>query len=244
MEHIVNAVVLRRRDSGESDRRLTLLTEEDGKLDAIAKGARKAASRLSGCSEPLSMAQMNLAKGKANRFITQGQPVATLRGLRTDYERLSIGLALCELYAAVLPYEQPFPEAFVLLVQSLTYLESHPKPVVAAVWAEVKLLEITGFSPSFHECVVSGAEIAEADPYVSPIAGGYVVAERAFRYMDRFKTRAEVLYGLSRIGELERPPGNLKYSEEALATLLPFWRHIAEAPLPANDSIVAEISHR
>ena len=134
-ERTVQAIVLRRRDSGESDRRLTVLTVESGKMDVLAKGARKSASRLSGISEPLSACVMTLAEGKRTAFVTQAQPLASYRGLRTDFERLSYALALVELYAAVLPIDEPFPEAFDLLSRSLRHLETHPKPMVSLVWA-------------------------------------------------------------------------------------------------------------
>jgi hypothetical protein len=52
-----------------------------------------------------------------------------------------------------------------------------------------------------------------------------------------------VLYGLARMSELGEPPKNLKHVEECLIVLLPFWRQIAEAPLPANESCIAEIRH-
>src|ERR1043165_6899140 len=118
-ETTVHAIVLRRRDSGESDRRLTVLTHELGKIDVIAKGARKAGSRLAGSSDPLVVAKFGLATGKKNLFVTQTQPMASFRGLRTDYERLTFALALCELYSAVVPWEEPFPEAYELLTRSL-----------------------------------------------------------------------------------------------------------------------------
>lgn len=242
-ETTVQAIVLRRRDSGESDRRLTLLTAELGKVDAIAKGARKGASRLAGISDPLSKAILTLADGKLNRFVTQAQPLASFRGLRTDYERLSFGLALVELYAAVLPVEQPIPEAFDLLSESLRYLETHEKPLVALLWAEVKLLDLSGFLPQLEACVVTGDPIAEAEPFVSPSAGGYIREMAAGPYVDRFRTRAEVLYGLARLPNFDAPPGNMKFATEALACLYHFWRAIAETSLPANESIVREVRH-
>jgi DNA repair protein RecO (recombination protein O) len=242
-ETTVQAIVLRRRDSGESDRRLTLLTFELGKIDAVAKGARKAASRLAGISDPLSVGVLGIAEGKVNRFVTQAQPLSSFRGLRTDYERLSFGLALVELYAAVLPHEQPFPEAYDLLTESLRHLEKHPKPLVALLWAEAKLLEISGFMPQFDRCVATGELLAEANPFVSPSAGGYVTDSAASPFVDRFRTRAEALYGLARLPDLEAPPPNMKFGDEALADLLPFWRAIAEAPLPANESVVRETRH-
>lgn len=239
----VHAIVLKRRDSGESDRRLTILTEELGKIDVVAKGARKAASRLAGISDPLCVSRLEIAEGKMNRFVTQAQPLRSFPGLRTDYERLGFALALCELYAAVIPLEQPFPEAHELLFASLRHLEKHPKPIVVLVWAEVHLLAISGFMPQFERCVTTDQAIAEGEPFLSPRAGGYVCDQAASPHTDRFRSRAEVLYGLVRLPELEAPPANLKFADETLADLLPFWRAIAEAPLPANETAVREARH-
>jgi DNA repair protein RecO len=239
----VSVIVLRRRDSGESDRRLTVLTRELGKIDVIAKGARKGGSRLAGSSDPLAVAVMSLAEGKRNLYVTQAQPLSSFRGLRTDFDRLTFALAFVELCAAVLPYEQPVPEAFDLLRSVLQAIEAHEKPVVALVWGELQLMSIAGFLPQFDRSAVSDTPVGEAEPYLSPNAGGYVADHEAREFSDRFRTKAEVLYGLARTAELETPPANLKLADEALVALLPFWRAIAETPLPANEACVAEIRH-
>ncbi len=243
-ERTLHAVVLRRRDAGESDRRLTIFTREAGKLDAIAKGARKAASRLAGSSDPLTASVMTLAFGKRNEFVTQAQPLSSFRGLRTDFERLTFGLALMELYDALMPYEQPLEEAYELLLVSLATLETHEKPVVALVWSQLRLLEVSGFLPSFDVCVATGKAVAEANAFLSPDAGGYISDGEAISYTDRSRVRAEVLYGLARTAELDEAPPNLKLAEEALLALMPFWRHIASMPLPANDSCIGEVRHK
>ncbi len=243
-ERTVHSIVLRRRDVGETDRRLTILTEESGKMDVVAKGARKAASRLAGISDPLTVARLCIAEGKRTAFVTQAQPLASFRGLRTDFERLSLALALVELYAAVCPYEQPFPEAFELLRVSLAQLEKHERPLVAMVWAEVRLLLETGFFPQLDHCVVTEEPLTEAEPYLSPHAGGYVSDFAANAYTDRFRTRAEILYGLDKMGPLNEPPTQFKAAEETLLALLPFWRQIAEVPLPANEAYTAELRHQ
>lgn len=242
-ETTVTAIVLRRKDSGESDRRLTLLTKELGKIDVVAKGARKAASRLAGSSDPLTMATMTWAKGKVNKFVTQAQPLHSFRGLRTDYERLSMALALTELYALILPWEEPIESAYELLTASLKAIECHPKPVVALVWSELKLMEESGYLPPFDACISTGAAVKEATPWLSPAAGGYISLPDAVSYNDRFKTKAEVLWGLAKTAELEEPPPNLKLADECLIAMIPFWRHIVDAPLPANEAVKKELRH-
>lgn len=241
-EVTVHAVVLKRKDAGESDRKLTLLTREKGVIDVFAKGARKGGSRLAGSSEPLSACILHLAEGKRNLYITQAQPISSFPGLRTDYERLTFGLALTELAAAVLPHEHPADEEFGFMVHALHDLEIHPKPLVALVWAELRLMEMAGFLPSFNVCVGTGERVAEAMPFVSPHAGGYVGLATAGRYSDRFQTRAEVLFGLAACSELEQPPPALKFAEECLRCLLPFWREVAGRALPANDALIAQLS--
>lgn len=236
--------MLRRRDSGESDRRLTLLTREVGKIDVIAKGARKSGSRLSGVSDPLSVAKLSLASGRRNAYITQSQPITSFPGLRTEYDRLSCALCLLELYSAVLPYEQPDSAAFDSLMRSLSALESHPKPAVALVWSQLVLMQAEGFLPQFEESAISGTSLGEAQAFVSPTAGGYVTPEEATDFSDRFLASAEVLIGLSRTALLEEPPANLKHVEGALVTLLGFWRHVADAPLPATESVTNELRYR
>ena len=218
-----------------------MLTREQGKIDVVAKGARKSGSRLAGSSDPLTVARLAIATGKKNSFITQTQPLASFRGLRSDFERLSFALALLELYAAVVPYEQPDEELYDLLVGSLQALESHEKPVVVLVWAELQLLSYSGFLPSFDVSAVSGSEIKEPEPMVSPHAGGYVTRQESGSFSDCIRVRAEALFGLARTAELAEPPGNLKFADECLIALFPFWRNVAETQLPANDAVIKEL---
>ena len=240
-ETTVQAVVLRRRDAGESDRRLTILTPELGKIDVYAKGARKGASRLAGVSDPLSTGRLSLADGRSSRFVTQVQPQTSFPGLRTDFDRLANALATVELFAAVLPYEQPDPEVHELLLRTLRSLEKHPKPLATAAWCQVTLLAYAGFMPVVGNCVVSDAPLSEGEPFLSPRAGGYVSDPYAPQYADRFRVRAEVVMNLERLAPLQNPPPNLRYAEETIIALLPFWRHIADTALPALESFVGAL---
>jgi DNA repair protein RecO (recombination protein O) len=240
-EFSVTGIVLRRRDSGESDRRLTLLTRELGKIDVIAKGSRKGASRLAGVTEPLSVATFGLAMGKKNAFVTQAQATSTYRKLRTDYDRLSFSLALVEIFAAVVPFEEPIVEIYSLLERGLREIEAGEKPIVASVWVQVALLRLSGVLPLFQSCAICDTPSQFEEAFLSPSAGGCVCQLHVAGHSDRFIVRHEVLVGLGRMAELDEPPKHLKFSYQCFTALVPFWRSFAEMALPANDALIRHL---
>src|ERR1044071_4816950 len=67
------AIVLRVRNLGETDCVMTLLTEERGKLDATARGARRPKGKLSAVSQPFVRARFLIAKGRNLDIATQAE---------------------------------------------------------------------------------------------------------------------------------------------------------------------------
>lgn len=235
--------MLRRTDRGEADRRLVLLTREAGKLDAIARGARKAGSRLSGASEPLTLSRFQLSQAARARFVAQVVPVDAFAGLRGDYDRLMIALALAEAVEAITPYDQPRPEEFDALVEALEQIERHPKPTVALVWAELRLLEAEGIPTTWTRCAVTGVPLERARELVSATAGGFVAETAANGYRDLHWVDAEILIGLQKTGDLAQPPPNLRRAPECLGVLADFIRDYAQCALPAQDALLRHLEH-
>ena len=225
--------MLRRRDAGESDRRLTILTQELGIIDAIAKGARKPASRLAGASEPITASIFGIAAGRS-RFVTQVQPVSSFPGIRSDYDRVLAAQALCELAVVTLPHEHEASSEFSLLVTALAFLDSGAEPILWLIWSELKLMALVGFRPEWYQCAVRGTEIEESPCWVSAQAGGYVSPEAASDFSDRFQVRAEVIYGVRAVTELDQPPGRLKFAVETIQMLVKLWESMTEGKLQAN----------
>jgi DNA repair protein RecO (recombination protein O) len=240
-EVTAEAVVLRRSESGETDRRLTLLTRAFGKIDVVAKGARKPGSRLAGSSEPLVRATFTWAEGRMRRFVTQVQPLTSYPRIRSDYDRTMAALALAELTAVGVPYESPqfdTHDLFDLLVESLSAIESADDWKPALVWAESRLMDAEGVHPEWTTCAVSGRDLAENPAWVSATAGGYVAAAESTSFGDRFAASAEALIALKRVVALDAPPSKLKGADECLRIMFAFWRHALENRLPANEALV------
>src|SRR5512147_531639 len=93
----VEAVVLRHSDWGEADRLLGLYSREQGKLRAVAKGARKLRSRKAGHLEPFTRVSLLMARGRDFWIVTQAETVDAYLPLRDDLVRTSYAGYVVEL---------------------------------------------------------------------------------------------------------------------------------------------------
>src|SRR5574339_1006341 len=121
----VEAVVLRHSDYGEADRLLTLYTRQLGKTRALAKGARKIASRKAGHIEPFTYVRLQLAKGRDMPLVTQADTVDAYLPLREDLVLTSQAAYVLELLDRF-SYEDELehPSTFRLLTETLARLAS------------------------------------------------------------------------------------------------------------------------
>lgn len=229
-------LVLRRSDSGESDRRLVVLTDQFGKIDVYAKGARKPKSRLAGISEPLATGTLSLNSSRSRYFVSQATPARGFPGLRQNYSRLCCALAVLEWVDALFPYGNPAPESLPFVVALLTVLEKVAQLEVGLIWIGLKLIQYGGFGAQFDRCNVCEAPIATVQGYSSTMSGGYLCADHATAVPDRIAVDREVLIGLQKVSELDAPPAQLRRSLDCLDYLMVYIEAIAERELAAMRS--------
>jgi DNA repair protein RecO (recombination protein O) len=167
------AIVLRRRQFEETDKLLVLYGREQGKFSAIAKGARRAQSRLVGATEPLVYARLQLATGRNLDIITEATPRHTFAGLRTSASKIEYALYLAELTEALVDERQASEELFDLLLSSLYLLENRSCEETVGRRFEMQALDLTGYSPELSRCVVCRAvRPPERPASYSPAHGG------------------------------------------------------------------------
>lgn len=152
--YTTDAIVLRRMHFGETDNILTLYGRDLGRFSAIAKGARKAISRLSGATEVLTLTRFGLASGKSLEIVTQVEVQDSFSGLRHDLTRLAHGLYLADLVGQSVEEHAPNPLLFDLLHAGLSLLQTVTPPELAARWFEVQLLRDLGYAPNLSECAL------------------------------------------------------------------------------------------
>ena len=170
------AIVLRRKDFGEADRVLTLLTPERGKVRVVAKGIRKPASRKAGHLELFMRSKLLVAKGRDLDLITQAETVSAYRPLREYLLRGAYAAYMVELIDRLTPDEQENREIYDLLCHGFDWLCESPDLALTVRYYELHLLGLAGFQPQLHQCVVGGETIVAEDQFFSPSGGGAVCA--------------------------------------------------------------------
>jgi DNA repair protein RecO (recombination protein O) len=171
----LEAVVLRHSDWGEADRLLVLFTREQGKVRAIAKGARKVTSRKAGHIEPFTHVKLQLGKGRDLLIVTQAETIDAFSALREDLTRTGYASYVIELLDRFTPEgEAGVPALFRLLTETLSRLASEADPWLAVRYYEMRLLDFLGFRPQLFQCANCGREILPEDQFFSFSAGGAV----------------------------------------------------------------------
>jgi DNA repair protein RecO (recombination protein O) len=173
------AIVLRTVDFGEADRILVLFSRHFGKLHVVAKGIRRATSRMAGHAEPLTHATYQLARGRELDVLTGAEARAIYPALRDDLVRIAAGWYVAELTDRFTVEHAPAAPLFDLLETALRHLDAGHAPSLVCRWFDLHLLDRSGFRPELYQCVACREALQERQNAWSAAAGGAVCAKCA-----------------------------------------------------------------
>lgn len=142
---------------GESDRLLTILTDEYGLIRVVAPGSRKHKSSLGGRSSLFVINHLLLAKGRSLDKVIQAESIESFPGLSQDLRKLTAAQYLAELALYQALSDQAQTELLSLLREHLSRLERFPAAVAlpCLVHATFHLLAVAGLTPQLYACCVS-----------------------------------------------------------------------------------------
>ncbi len=176
--------MLRHNDWGEADRLLVLYTRDQGKLRAIAKGARRLRSRKAGHLEPFTRVTLMLAAGRDLWIVTQAQTVDAYLPIREDLVRTGYAAYVMELLDRFTYEEGENRLLFQLLTDTLARLSTEADAYAPVRYYELHLLDLLGFRPEVFECVVCHTPVRQEDQFFSNILGGVVCPRCVLRAPD------------------------------------------------------------
>ena len=123
-------IVLRSVDFGESDRIITLYSLDDGRLTAIAKGAKRSKKRFVNKLEEFSLLDVTYRPARqphSLHFLNEAELKDAFLSLRTDWQRYYAAMLVCELVLRFTGEHDPDRRIFFLLQKHLSgvYREQH-----------------------------------------------------------------------------------------------------------------------
>jgi DNA repair protein RecO (recombination protein O) len=152
------AIVLRLTDYGEADRIVSLFTLEQGKLQGIARGAKRSRKRFAGALEPFAhlKLQLQLHQGAGLANLLSADIVGIFPGIRGDLTKIGSAAYACELVERLTPDAEANPRLFRLLYCYLEVLDSAPPSPSDRRFFSVNLLKILGYQPELEVRGLSG----------------------------------------------------------------------------------------
>ncbi|MCD8200746.1 MAG: DNA repair protein RecO [Clostridia bacterium] len=162
MEVKVNAAVLRATDYGENDRILTLLSAEEGKITATAKGVKKAGAKLKFAAQPFVFCEYVLTSSKGRYIVTSAAERESFYDIREDIVRFYAASAASELTESLSVEEYPSGEILAAYLRCLEGICTKD-PSSELVRYLLRLFAMAGLAVEAGDCPVCGEDLEGRD---------------------------------------------------------------------------------
>lgn len=162
MHITTKALVLRGVDYKESDRILTLFTQEQGKLTVSARGCRKKGSAIAAGCQLLAWSEMVLYDYQGRWAVKEASTERLFLGIRDDIGRLALGCYFAEAAELLAVEGEENSELLSLILNSLHALDRMQEKPLSLVKAafEWKAMALAGYEPLIDGGRVSGEGVS------------------------------------------------------------------------------------
>ncbi len=169
-----NALILREVRFRESDRILTVLTADAGKMTLAAHGALSKKSKIAAATQLLTYSELTLFEKNGRFAVREGITKEGFSGLRQDLKRFALGCYFAECLEQFAAEDQPEPELMQLGLNCLYALSEGIRDAETVKAAfELRLMSVEGYAPGEEFCPVCGRADIQ-DPVFSPSEGQVV----------------------------------------------------------------------
>ncbi len=150
-------VVVKEVNTGEADRIITIITAEQGKIQAMAKGVRRSRSRLGTGAKLLCYSEFTLFKSKTMYYVNDCETLESFYELREDMERLTYSAHVVEVVNDSVQENQSGTRVMKLILNTLHFLTVKDRnPALITSIFELRLMSITGYEPFVGGCMECG----------------------------------------------------------------------------------------
>ena len=199
----VRGLVVREVLLGETDKLLSIMTAEYGRMSIMAKGARSIKSPFITSAQLMCYSEMTFYEREGRRWLREAVPIEVFYPIRLDIE----GFALVQYFFSICC--ELFPEGNAdgaadmlrLLLNSLSAImtDMRPQELIKAAF-ELKAMSLSGFAPDLGGCAECGA--VDSPYMLLDLTGGTLRCESCVERADadggRAQGRGSIIFALAR----------------------------------------------
>lgn len=187
----IKGLVVRTVDIGESDRMLTVLTGELGKLSVYGSGVRSIKSHRLNSTQLFCYSEMTLQVRSDRYYLGEVTPIEDFYALREDIVRLSLAQYVADAVSTLTVEGEDQSEILRLTLNTLYLLASGQKSYDLIKGAfELRLAALLGFMPDLSGCNECGKVDA---PILIPEDGTLICSDCLMKLSERMQSPPIVL---------------------------------------------------
>lgn len=200
MEYKYTGIILRKYDTGETDRIYTAYTLEAGKIRALAQSVRKPQSKLAGNLENFSRVDLWVARKKGMGRIAGVVTENNFPALRKSLEVLESAFVGSRFLERLVDFEEKDAEVFFLTRSFLETLDGLAKQtditanlkLITAAY-KIKLLDALGYQIAADACAKCSNRLSAEGNFFSAQAGGFLCRNCQAEFADRIRTENDAI---------------------------------------------------
>lgn len=175
MLYRVEGIVIRSMDYGENHKIITLITNSVGKVGVLIRGAKKVRSKHASLAQPFTYGEFTFVRTQGLGTLHYGESIASHHTLRTDLDLSAHASYIAELMDKGIQEDEVNVIHFEHLKACYAALSDGKDFAVVTQLYEMKLLELTGYSPMLDGCIHCGNRVP---PFKISFYSGGIVCSR------------------------------------------------------------------
>lgn len=179
MDYKYTGIILNKKNVSETDRIYTLYALEAGKIKVLGKGVRKPNAKLAGSLEPITLAEIFVAKTRGMGKITGAIAADNFSGIKSNIDALERIDYVFKIFGKIIAEQEQDKDIFEILKGFLVGLEKisqetgdKNKMDILTLGFLFKLLGKMGYGLEMEKCVHCGAKLRPENNYFSAEKGG------------------------------------------------------------------------
>lgn len=148
-------IIIAEKVMSDFDKVLTILTPNLGKIECVAKGARRPKSLLMAGTQFLCFGDYLLYKGSENYSMNACETIELFYNIRTDLDKLNYAVYITKIINDITTENQNNYKVLQLYLNTLYVISNTDKDLelVTAIF-RLRLLSIIGYKPEIRECKI------------------------------------------------------------------------------------------